>query len=138
MGRAINKENSLAKDYLAGILLILVNAVFVYIIFWFFSRADLYDEYTNWNYGFSIGGTLGCAFQIIFYISGGLTKPFWAFVRRWKDFFDDLKISFKFAISSLFESFIRDGVVFLWYILILLCTINMSAHGFLYFIELYF
>ena len=137
MGRAINNENSVSNDYLAGVALIFISAIFVFMVFGFFQLFGQYKTYDNWQYGFSIGGTLAVAFQLGFYLVGGLRRPIGAVTKRWKDFFDDLKISVKFAFEGLFESFRVDGVVLLWYILILLSTINMSVHGFKYLFALY-
>lgn len=137
MGRMMKKENSVSNDYFAGFALIFIDAIFVFLVFICFQLFGGYRTYDNWQYGFSLGGTFAIAFQIAFYIAGGLKNPVGAVMKRWKDFFDDLKISVKFAFEGLFESFRDDGIVLIWYLLILLATINMSVHGFKYLFALY-
>lgn len=137
MGRAINKENSLKNDYFGGIVLIIISAIFVCVVYLIFNTCSPYGTKICWEYGFSIGGTLAIAFQIIFYIAGGLKRPIDAVIKRWKNFFSDLQISFKFAIEGVLDSFKDDGIVLLWYLLIMLCTINMCVHGFSYLIAFY-
>ena len=132
-----NQKNSLKNDYIAGFIVILLSIFFVWFVYFVVKIFASYSETVCWNYGFSIGGTLAIGFQIIFLMSGGWEKPINIVVERWKDFFSDLSISIKFAFSSLFENYKSQGIVLLFYIFIMLCTINMCIHGFSYLITLY-
>lgn len=137
MNEHSNKKKSLKNDYFSVILVIFFSAIFVLLVFTILQSTTQYTEIVNWNHAFSIGGTLAIGYQVIFLISGGWERPINIFLERWKDFLADIKISFKFAVISLFDNLKNNGVVFLLYVFILLNTINMCVHGFSYLIELY-
>ena len=131
------KTYSAKNDYIACLIVILASAFLICGVYLVFSYIAQYSNTINWNYGFSIGGMVAFLIQLSFIISGGLNNSFNVFIARWSDFFSDVSFSFKFAFQSLFKSFIVNGIAFLCYILILLATLTLSIHGFLYLIDLY-
>ena len=137
MGRTIKSEHSVTKDYVVGFILIFISAFFVFLVFAIFNLFSSYPTEDNWNYGFGFGGAFACLFQISFYIAGGMERPLNALLERWTEFFSDIQISFGFAVSGFFDKIKEEGSVFLWYILILLCTIIISVYGFSNLIEAY-
>ena len=137
MDNQSNGKKTLLNEYFAVLLVVGISILFVCFTFLIFDNLIDYREIVNWNYAYSIGGTLALGYQIIFLISGGWSRSFYIFLERWKDFFDDIKISFKFAITSFFENIFNNGVVFLLYLFVLLSTLNMCVHGFQYLITLY-
>lgn len=131
------KTYSAKNDYIACLIVILTSAFWICIVYIVFSKAARYSNIVNWNYGFSIGGIVAFLTQVAFIISGGLKNSFNIVKARWSDFFSDLSFSIKFAFKSLFDSFVGNGIAFLCYILVLLSTLNLTIHGFLYLIDLY-
>lgn len=117
--------------------MILVDVFLVCVLYWIFSEVSDYTDIADWNYGFSFGGMAALGVQASYYVAGGLKNSFGVVALRWSDFFANLSISFKFAIISLFENFKEEGIAFVCYILVSLATLNVSIHGFMYFIELY-
>ena len=137
MANLSNQKHSLLNDYLTGVLMVLISALFVWFIFFSFETRHVYSEVIHKNYAYAIGGILSVAFQIIFLISGGWERPIYTVIDRWSEFIQDIGISFKYAIGSLLKHYFQNGIVLLLYIFILLSTINMSVHGVLFLIELY-
>ena len=132
-----DQKHSVFSDYLAGFIMVLISALFVWFIFFSFESQHVYTELTHWNYAYAIGGSLSVAFQLIFLISGGWQRPIYTVFDRWNEFFQDIGISIKYALGSLLTHYFQNGIVLLVYIFILLSTVNMSVHGILYLIELY-
>lgn len=137
MGRTINKAPTAKNDYIVCLIMILVDVFLVCGLYWIFGEVSHYTDIANWNYGFSFGGMVALGVQASYYVAGGLKNSFGVVALRWSDFFANLSISFKFAIISLFENFKEEGIAFVCYILVSLATLNVSIHGFMYFIELY-
>ena len=132
-----NQKYSIINDYIALFFVLGVSALFVYFTFLLFDSFTTYPEFVNWNYAYCIGGILALLYQIVYLISGGWTKGVRIFLDRWTDFFGDIRISVKLAISSILENYIRNGISFILYIFLFLSTINMCVHGFQYLVSLY-
>jgi hypothetical protein len=131
------QKYSIINDYIALFFVLGISMFFVYLMFIIFDSMAKYDEVVNWNYAYSLGGILAFCFQLIYLISGGWSRGINIFIERWTEFFGDMRISFKFAVSSLFENFISNGITFFLYLFLLMSTLNMCVHGCQYLISLY-
>ena len=137
MAKTINKVRTAKDDYIVCIILILIEFFLVYGSYWMFDRFTQYNDEINWNYGFLIGAAVSLLLQLSYYVAGGLKNAIGVVALRWSDFCSNIKISFKFAIISLFENFKEEGIALLFYIIVFLVTLNIGVRGFLYLFELY-
>ena len=137
MRKPINKVPTAKDDYIVCMIMILVEVILVYITYTLFKYAMEYNDVTNWNYGFLIGAAMSFLFQLSYYVAGGLKNAIGVVVSRWSDFCSNMKFSFSFAITSLFESLKEEGIALLCYIVVSLVTLNIGVHGFMYFFDLY-
>ena len=137
MNEQNNGKKTLISEYFAAIFVILVTLFCVLLSYFMFNKTTGYPDAVNWNYAFSLGGILALGYQLIFIISGGWSRAFKVFIERWAEFFSDLTISFKLAISSLIDSIINDGVLLILHLGVFLSTLYMCVTGCQYLITLY-
>lgn len=74
-------------------------------------------------------GLIGVLFDAMLLITGVFSDGFAALKNRWKDFFSDLGIDLKLAVSGYIESLKSDGVVFFVYFAIVAATCVWLAYG---------
>ena len=137
MRKPINKVPTAKDDYIVCMIMILVEVILIYGAYSVFKYAMEYNDVINWNYGFLIGAATSFLIQLSYYVAGGLKNAIDVVALRWSDFCSNMKISFKFAIISLFENIKDEGIALVCYIVVSLVTLNIVVHGFAYLIGLY-
>lgn len=85
----------------------------------------------------AVGFGLGTLFHLSCMVAGTLTEPFLAVKNRIKEFFENLIVSFPFALKYYIYSIKTDGIVFWIYFAIMIACALISADGFAKFFEIY-
>lgn len=79
----------------------------------------LYPQDLNFWSGMTIAGSVGVVFSISVIIAGPFIKELKRVIKRWKEFFEDLKLSFEVARESYKLNLQEEGCMF-WVFLLAL------------------
>ena len=112
------------------LLLISVPLILFLIIYLIFDKYQNLPQTTNLYGAMGIGFGVGVLFHISCVIAGLFKGLFAIVVRRFAEFFDNLSISFKFAIKLYYEDLKENGMVFWIYFIIISSYIALSIYGF--------
>ena len=123
-----NKKKSPYSGLWVSLLLLIGVPVSLFILFYviIISNNLLGKElglYTSLTFGFGIG----LLFQFGCVVAGIFKEPVNAIIKRVKEFFEDLIISFGYAVKSYFENIKKDGFLFWIYLYIILFTLAIVA-----------
>lgn len=132
-----NEKNSIISTLLSFLFLLIVPAVLSSVIYFFFSVYSGYGDEINSYYGQGFGYCLGALFQLSCYMSGVLKRPFSVVVERIKEFFQNLIVSFRFALHCYWDNLKTNGITFWVYLLITVFTILYGAEGIINLIEIH-
>ena len=136
-------EDEIKRSPYRGILFTLIMLIGVPVGLYFFLKLILtvgvpYRDYDLNKYtAQALGFGCGFLFQMCCILCGLFTPSFRAVAKRVGNFFGNLIVSFKFAITIYFDEVKEDGVVFWIYLFIVVSTLYFSISGFLNFISLY-
>ena len=106
-----------SKPWYKGIFFICFFMLLVPIAFsLFFIYVTKLSRTENLTVGIHTAKLLGCVCGLLFdgtcIITGLFKGTFSVVINRWKEFFLDLKVSFKFAIKNYFYDLVHSGVLF--------------------------
>lgn len=137
-------EDEIKRSPYRGILFTLIILIGVPVGLYFFLKVILTANVSSAQYEINkyTAQALGFGCGFLFHISCiicGLFKPsFRAVSKRVVNFFSNLTVSFKFAITMYFDDLKEDGAVFWIYFTIIVATVILSVSGFKSFFDLYF
>lgn len=121
------------------LLLISVPTILFLIIFYLFEKFQDYPKILNCYASMGLGFGIGALFQFTCIIAGLFKGNFIVVVKRISNFFENLSVSFKFAVKYYFEDLKMYGCAFWFYFLIIVVCVILSIIGFyMYFLNITF
>ena len=132
-----NNKISFKNDLATALIIAIGTFLFILFIKGIFAATKGLNDKISLYYGFAFGSGLSALFYLTFIISGGLRNAYNITVKRWSTLFEDLGISFKFAIKGYFNNIKEEGIALVCYIIVLITQIFTSYYGFVKFLEIY-
>lgn len=132
-----NNKISFKNDLATALMIAIGTFLFVLFIKGIFAATKGLNDKISLYYGFAFGSGLSALFYLTFIISGGLRNAYNITVKRWSTLFEDLGISFKFAIKEYFNNIKEEGIALVCYIIVLIAQIITSYYGFVKLLEIY-
>ena len=124
--------------WLVTFLLIIVPIIFYIIIrlIMFKFQPSLEKDIKEFS-SLAVGFGLGFVFHLACIIAGLFKGTIVVIIKRIKEFFETLNISFKLAIKSYFDNVKEDGLVFYIYFIIVGTNLGLALYGLIKFILVY-
>ena len=132
-----NNKISFKNDLATALIIAIGTFLFILFIKGIFATTKGLNDKISLYYGFAFGSGLSALFYLTFIICGGLRNAYNITIKRWSNLFEDLVISFKFAIKEYFINIKEEGIALVCYIIVLITQIFTSYYGFVKLIEIY-
>ena len=123
-----NNKITVKNEVMTCVIVFIGTILLSLMIYGLFCKLSRGPSELNICYGLGFGFSAGFLFMITFIIVGGLKNSFSLVVERWVDFFQNLKISFGFAIESFFDHLKNEGMVFWLYMLLMGVQFQVAYH----------
>lgn len=133
----LDRKITVKNELLTCLFILIGTFLFCVMINYLFSLLKGYGEEINWYYGFGFGCSAGILFMISFTIAGGLSNSFSIMLARWVDFFQNIRISFGFALRSFFLHIKDEGMCFWAYMLVIAIQLAGAYYGISNLVEVY-
>ena len=124
------KEQSPYKGVLgSSIFLIVIPTLLFLLVFGVINKFSNRPRVENINASLMFGVGCGFIFQLSCILMGLFKGTFKVVINRVKNFFSNLTINFKFAITYYWEDIKSEGIVFWIYFLIIGSTFGIACYG---------
>ena len=137
MGIGTNNKITVKNEIMTCVIVLVGTFLVSLVITYLFNRLSNGPKDLNIVYGLGFGFAAGFLFMITFIIVGGLKNSFSLVAERWVEFFQNLKISFGFAVSSFFDHLKHEGMVFWLYMLVMAIQFQVAFHNIMILVNYY-